>query len=150
MKRKRNEKVIKWYISCHYYHNAMCFVRKKIKKFNVSGISLAPSIVSNNINTIFDHLKDERGLNCIKNSKFKINCTYFAYIFTELHDIERTISFELRNSNSVVYQHCNKYNRTFYECDVNRSDIVRYTNFKDLIIAKRSSKRGRNLLILSV
>lgn len=135
---RRRKRFNRHYVSCPYYHNATNFVRRIIKKTNIRRVSLAPSIVSNNRRAVYSNLKDKRRLNCVKNSKFKLNCRdcdFSVTLFTHLYDIERTIDVELNDVNSNAYKHCVIYGHCMND-DVKGNGIVNYSNVRDIYIAK--------------
>lgn len=126
------------YVSCPYYPNAQNFVRRTVNKLGIDDVCLAPTIVLNNRNSIYSNLKDKRKLGEIKNSTFLFkcrDCTFEDRIFTNLHDVVRTMNLQMSNFNSNVSKHC-RDNVHVMNTNVRRKDIIQFNNVNDLRIAK--------------
>lgn len=133
----KNEKMS--YISFPYYDPAMEFMKDVIKKSRIDDVLLAPTITSSNRNAIFANMKDKDDVGYIKHAKFRVkckDCEFYACVYTGLYDVARTIELEMVNRNSGLHMHCVKTGHSM-ENDVDRMDIERFRNERDLSVAKR-------------
>lgn len=138
MKYKRAMKPSTVFLSCPYYPGAMNSIRNTISKMSIRNVSLAPTIISNNRNTIFSNMKDKHGMSCIKNASFVVKCSHCSFshtLFAVRYDIVSTLKMSLADESSILFKHC-KCEGHSVNAVIDRKDIVRYKNGYDLRYAK--------------
>lgn len=116
----------------------MNFVKRAMRKSNITGVTLAPSILTNNRNSVFSNLKDERELNCIKNASFIARCSgckFFKILFAENNDIVSTLRSVLNDERSPLSEHQRCTNHVMNE-KIDKRDVKVYKSRYDLRYAK--------------
>lgn len=125
-------------VSCPYYPGAMNFAIRSVKRTGIKGVTLVPSILCNNRNSIFANLKDRRDLNCVKNASFCIrckDCNFYDVLHAKRFDIQRKVNFYLKDPTSRAREHSLRFTHSI-DVNVNKSDIFVHKSEIDLDVVK--------------